>query len=74
MGQEPNMQLAYQQQQEFLRNAFQKTQSTAGQYAPNVAPTNGGIPPSAEKSPVDYTQDERVAAFGAMLKAASKER
>jgi len=66
---EPNIELAFQQQQQFLQREFQRTRSTANYRAPLVSPTSGGMPPSAEKNPAQYTRAERTAAFGALLQA-----
>jgi len=66
---EPNIEHAFQQQQEFLQREFQRSRSSANNRAPLVSPTNGGMPPSAEKNPAQYTKAERAAAFGALLQA-----
>ena len=66
---EPDIGMAFQQQQQFLQQEFQRTRSTANYRAPLVSPTSGGMPPSAEKNPAHYTKAERTAAFGALLQA-----
>lgn len=66
---EPSIEAAFQQQQQFLEKEFQRTRSSANNRAPLVSPTSGGMPPSAQKDPAHYTKAERTAAFGALLQA-----
>lgn len=67
-GQSPDLDKAFAEYQQFV-NEIRQT-PTAGQKAPIVMPTGGGVPGSGLNKPVaEYTEEDRAAAFKAMLDA-----